>query len=113
MNIKLVLITLCILILGYGCNKSDKETSEQKQDNQVVQTVGKEVSVEILTSGMTCTGCEATIKSKVKKVNGVKDVIADFNTNTVKTTFDDGKTNVDEIKKAITSAGYNVESVKQ
>jgi len=113
MKIKLISLWLLFLIAGLGCGKKDKETSEQVQDNQVVQTTGKEVTVEIHTSGMTCTGCEATIKSKVKKLNGVKEVMADYQTNTVNATFDDGQTNIEAIKKAITSAGYNVESVKQ
>jgi copper chaperone CopZ len=103
-------IILFILVLS-GCGKNDKESAGDNSD--AVQTSGKEVTVEIHTSGMTCTGCESTIKKKVKKVDGVKDVMADFRTNTVKATYDDGKTNVEEIKKAISSAGYSVESVKQ
>jgi len=35
-----------------------------------------------------------------------------YKTNTVKATYDDGKTNVDAIKDAISSAGYKVESVQ-
>lgn len=103
---------IVIIFLSIGCGKTDKPVSDNKQENQTVQTTGKDVSVEIHTSGMTCTGCESTIKSKVKKVNGVKDVIADYKTNTVKATYDDGKTNVDAIKDAISSAGYKVESVQ-
>ncbi len=101
-----------------GCNKSDKQTSENKdkqsteQKNGTLQTSAGDKSVEIHTSGMTCTGCESTIKSKVKKVDGVKDVMADHNTGTVKASYDPGKTNPDAIKNAITDAGYNVESIK-
>ncbi|MCI0448661.1 MAG: cation transporter [Chlorobi bacterium] len=69
-------------------------------------------TVEIQCSGMTCTGCENSIKSKVKKLGGVKEVIADFKTNTVKATFDGKQTNVEAIKSAITDAGYDVVSVK-
>jgi len=49
----------------------------------------------------------------VKKVEGVRDVIADFNTNVVKASFDPGKTSQDAISEAIKSAGYEVLSVKQ
>jgi len=112
MKYKIFLIPVLLMIVLFACGKSDKPVTDNKLDNQTVQTTGKEVSVEIHTSGMTCTGCEATIKSKVKKVNGVKDVTADFQTNTVKATFDDGKTNVEAIKDAISSAGYKVESVQ-
>jgi len=112
MNNRVLVIALLVFVL-FGCGKNDKETAGNNKENQNVQVTGKEVSVEIHTSGMTCTGCEATIKTKVKKLNGIKEVTADFQTNTVKTTFDDGQTNIDAIKKAITSAGYTVESVKQ
>jgi copper chaperone len=61
---------------------------------------------------MTCTGCETSVKGKVKQINGVKDVIADYKTNVVKASYDPAKTNVDAIKAAIADAGFNVESVK-
>lgn len=123
MNIKITsLAVLIIAAVLFGCgkkenqstnNKNDKQTTEQKSgDNQTLQVSGNDKSVEVQCSGMTCTGCESTIKSKVKKVDGVKDVIADHKTNVVKASYDPGKTNPDAIKEAITAAGYKVESVK-
>lgn len=113
-----------IAVLIIGCGKTDdKSTTETKTDNKTTNTEQKnesktlevsanDKSIEIQTKGMTCTGCENTIKSKVKKVDGVKDVIADFKSNVVKASFDPAKTNPEAIKEAITSAGYKVESVK-
>ena len=118
------LIAILTAVLVIGCGKSDnKTTSENKSDNNSTKTEQKsdsktldvsasDKSVEIQCSGMTCTGCENTIKSKVKKVDGVKEVMADHNTNVVKASFDPAKTNTDAIKEAITAAGYKVESVK-
>lgn len=111
--IKIIIPAIAVFIILMGCGKTDKPGTENKQDNQTTQVSGKEVTVEIHTNGMTCTGCENTIKTKVKKINGVKEVMADFNTNTVKATYYDGTTNIDAIKEAITKAGYTVESVKQ
>ena len=111
--IKLFYTVLIAVFFIAGCGKSDKLNTDNKQDNQTTQVSGKEVSVEIHTTGMTCTGCENTIKTKVKKINGVKEVMADFNTNTVKATYYDGTTNIDAIKEAITKAGYTVESYHQ
>ncbi len=125
MNTKLFsIVALMTAVLIFGCGKSDDKTttenkteskttnSEQKNDSKTLEVSATDKAVEIHTSGMTCTGCENTIKSKVKKVEGVKDVMADFKSNTVKTSFDPAKTNPDAIKEAITSAGYKVESVK-
>ena len=106
-----------IVVFLAGCGKSDTQTSgndktdkQTEKDQQSLQVSAGDRSVEIHTSGMTCTGCENTIKAKVKKVDGVKDVIADFKTNVVKASFDPGKTNPEAISKAIESAGYEVKS---
>lgn len=118
------ILAILTTVLVIGCGKSDNKTTsennsdnnstktEQKSDNKTLEVSASDKSVEILCSGMTCTGCENTIKAKVKKVDGVKDVIADFKTNVVKASFDPAKTNADAIKEVITSAGYKVESVK-
>ena len=124
MKLKFLALTVILgafLIIGCGKDKpaenksnenKDKQTTEQKSDNKTLEVSGNDKAVEIQCSGMTCTGCENTIKSKVKKVEGVKDVMADFKTNTVKASYDPGKTNPDAIKEAISAAGYKVESVK-
>lgn len=122
-SIFVIIFSLIIIGCGKTENKTDGSTekkenssqtenkTDQKNDN-TLQVSANDKAVEIKTSGMTCTGCENTIKSKVKKVDGVKDVIADFKSQTVKASFDPGKTNPDAIKDAITSAGYKVESVQ-
>ncbi|MFI5211764.1 MAG: heavy-metal-associated domain-containing protein [Ignavibacteria bacterium] len=118
----LILLAFFLAIIVTGCGKSDNQTSgndknnmqpDKNSDQQTLQVSSGDKSIEIHTSGMTCTGCEKTIKTKVKKVEGVKDVIADFNTNVVKASFDPGKTNQEAISEAIKSAGYEVLSVKQ
>jgi copper chaperone len=111
-----VLPLLLALALLTGCGESDNKTSDnstEKKDNHVTQVAGKEKSVVIQCAGMTCEGCKSSIEHKVKKVDGIKTVNADFKTNIVNATFDDGKTNVQAIKDAIVSAGYKVESVKE
>lgn len=116
-KISIFAILFIIAALLSGCGKQDNNTTTDnkvtKQEQQVTQVAGKEKSVVIQCSGMTCEGCKSSIEHKVKKVDGIKSVDADFKTNIVKATFDDGKTNVNAIKDAIVSAGYKVESVKE
>lgn len=123
MKIKLtVLAAILVTVFVFGCGKSDENKTENQNEKQTttsdqtggtnLQVNANDKSVEIQCSGMTCTGCENTIKSKVKKVDGVKDVIADHKSNTVKAAYDPGKTNPDAIKEAITAAGYKVEGMK-
>jgi len=114
-HLSILLLVFSLFIIG--CGKSDNQTTS-KTDNQTstdeqnVQISGDDKSVTIQCSGMTCTGCENSVKNKVKKVSGVKEVIADYKTNTVKATYDEKKTNLDAIKDAISDAGFNVEGVK-
>jgi copper chaperone CopZ len=110
---KLLYVFALTAAIFLGCGKSDKhETSEKKDDNQTVQTSASDKSVEIQCAGMTCTGCENSVKNKVKKLEGVKEVIADHSTNVVKASYDPAKTNPEAIKEAITGAGFKVVSIK-
>lgn len=129
MKVKLAsLIVVLAVTIFIGCGKQDNQTQENKNgnekqqtgqkneqkssENKTLQVSGTDKAVEVQCSGMTCVGCENTIKSKVKKVDGVKEVIADHKTNVVKAAYDPAKTTPDAIKEAITSAGYKVESIK-
>lgn len=106
-----------ILILAFlfitGCSeKHQKQPSEKEQTTSVVDPA-KLKSVEFKTKGMDCSGCEETIKKRVKKVNGVYDVTSDYKTNTTKVTYEPDKTNPKEIEEAIVDAGYKVLETKQ
>ncbi len=61
---------------------------------------------------MTCTGCEQTITKGVNKLEGIKDVVADYKAKSVKVTFAGNLTNKDVIRKAINEAGYDTEDSK-
>jgi copper chaperone CopZ len=104
-----ILISIIIIsaIFIVSCGKSDKQTSDNGQ--RITQTdPAKLKTVEYKTKGMTCTGCEETIKERVKKVNGVQEVEADYKLNKAKVTYDTDKTNPKQIEEAIVDAGYKV-----
>lgn len=105
-------LVLAVAIIGIiGCGK--KSSTESAGDKTAeVKTVGKVETVEYKCPGMHCSGCEETITTEVKKVEGVKDVKADSKAKIVTVSFDDGKTNKDNISKAINSAGYDTELSK-
>lgn len=111
---KSAIIFLAIVFsLAAGCGKTentDKTKNENKSSGeQNVQPSANDKTIEIHTSGMTCTDCENTIKKSVKKVDGVKDVNADFKSQLVRASYDPAKTNPEKIKEAIVAAGYKIE----
>jgi copper chaperone CopZ len=101
---KYTLSIFLLAIILIGCGKQDNKTSEQTDTD--VNVNRQQISIQ--TSGMTCTGCEKTIKSKVKKINGVIEVNADHTTGVVNCEYDANITNPDAIKDAITSSGYKI-----
>ena len=55
---------------------------------------------------MTCTACRITVKSALKRVEGVSAVEVRYEERDVTVTFDDEKTSVEALTQATTNAGY-------
>lgn len=66
-------------------------------------------SASINVSGMKCGGCENTVTTALKAINGVLSVKASHQDKKIDVEFDPDKTDLDEIEDAITEAGFNVE----
>ncbi|MCB0723517.1 MAG: heavy-metal-associated domain-containing protein [Ignavibacteriae bacterium] len=92
----------------------DEMTSKEKagEETQTKEVSNKDAKLETASfkcETMTCTGCEQTITSKVKKMDGVEDVKADYKTKSVEVTFASNKTSKDNIAKTIEASGYKCE----
>lgn len=61
--------------------------------------------------GMTCSACSARVEKAVTKVDGTKDVSVNLLTNSMQLEYDEAKTSVPAIIKAVVDAGYGA-SVK-
>jgi len=57
--------------------------------------------------GMHCSSCELLIEKSVRKIDGVENVKVDYVTETAEVTFNQEKTSVQEISKAIEERGYD------
>lgn len=62
-------------------------------------------------TGMTCSACSARVEKAVTKVDGTKDVSVNLLTNSMQLEYDEAKTSVPAIIKAVVDAGYGA-SVK-
>ena len=70
-----------------------------------IQTVNFDVQ------GMTCAGCEESIKHAVNELNGIVNVTPSYEKENTEVKFDKTKTSKEDIEKAINATGYKV--VKQ
>jgi len=75
--------------------------------NQMLQTV------EFTISGMTCASCEEHVNHEVNKLSGIIKSTASFENENAIVEFDNSKTNIAEIEKAINGTGYSVTDKKE
>lgn len=81
------------------------------QDNSqnvvyVSDTQVERVSFDV--EGITCVGCEASVKHAVQNVDGVLETNVSYATRSATITFDKTKTNRENLVKAINSTGFKV-----
>ena len=62
--------------------------------------------------GMHCQSCETLIDRAVKSIDGVKEAISNYETETVRVTFDSDKITLNKIKKAVEEKGYDCDLVE-
>lgn len=58
--------------------------------------------------GMHCMGCVRSVTNALKRVIGVKEADVSLQENSAKVQFDEKETSLDELRKAIQEAGYEV-----
>ncbi|MDD3225583.1 MAG: copper ion binding protein [Clostridium sp.] len=68
---------------------------------------GENITLNV--KGMTCDHCTESVKRSVEQLRGIKSVNANLKSGEVSISFNPNDINVDKIKSAIISAGYNVE----
>lgn len=63
-------------------------------------------TITLSVPGMNCPVCPITVKKALEKVAGVKKAKVDFKSKEAMVTFEDARTNPDQLIKATTDAGY-------
>ena len=86
----------------------------QKKKKQVIVVDKSNVqTVEFTISGMTCASCEEHVNHEVNKLSGIIKSTASFENENAIVEFDNSKTNIAEIEKAINGTGYSVTDKKE
>ncbi|RUO80991.1 mercuric transport protein periplasmic component [Idiomarina tyrosinivorans] len=65
-----------------------------------------EQTVTLSVPGMTCAACPITVNAALNQVDGVSSVRVRYEERDATVTFDDTKTNVEELTQATKNAGY-------
>lgn len=58
--------------------------------------------------GMKCGGCETTVREAVQALDGVISVQPNFREDSVEVEYEEGKADLDAIRKAIVAKGFQV-----
>ena len=84
-----------------------------KTEKQIVFVEKSNIqSAEFKISGMTCEGCTKEVKHEVNKLQGILKSEASYQKANAIVQFDNSKTNIAEITRAINSTGYKVTQTK-
>jgi len=103
-RLPIFLVGLFIALSVVSCGKSKKTA-----DNPA--TMEKSI-IEVSIGGMTCTGCEETIQSRVGMLEGINSVKASYVSGKALVEYLPGITDTVKIKAAITGSGYTVKNFK-
>jgi len=85
--------------------KSEKEIIVVDKAN--IQTINLGIK------GMTCTSCEEHINHSVNQLNGIIKVKSSYENENTEIEFDNSKTTIEEIEKAVNSTGYSVININE
>jgi mercuric ion transport protein len=77
------------------------------------ENVNFESTYEINIVGMTCTGCEEHVKLEIGKLPGILGLEVSYEKANAVVTFDESKTDIEQVKSAVNKTGYKVESVNK
>lgn len=105
---KIFFLSLSLAFLA-ACNSTvtDKATDETKTEVNVAAVK----TIELHVTGMTCEGCENTVKEAVNKVEGVTSSEASHVAELTTISYDTTLTDVDKLSAVINDLGYKVEGL--
>lgn len=109
---KNLIVLLIIAVVAFGCgSQGEKSTQEQSQETVAIDPANLE-TIEIEVHGMTCSGCERTVKKAVGDLPGVQEVTASHTDSVAVVIFDKTQSGFEAMKAAINDKGYKAVDYK-
>ncbi len=104
-------LLLAASLLTVACNSAGNKTDEKAADTESLAAEWVEVTLDV--EGMTCDGCENTIKMGVESLEGIASVESSHEEGWTKVKYDKSTTSLEEIEGKITDTGYTVKGELQ
>ena len=105
-----IVTIFALIMLAFPYYSSIFYLKSKKQNIVVEKSHIQKVTFTI--SGMTCESCERHVHHKLNKLSGIINSTVSFNSGRAVIYFNNSKTDITEIEKAINSTGYSVTDKK-
>ena len=106
MKVAIIFFSVCFLVLA-GCrNKPAELKTDVKSDVEINPEFLIHEEFDVM--GMTCTGCENTIKTGISEYPGIDEVTASYLEGKVLVSYDSSMVKSEDIEAAIIMKGYKV-----
>ena len=102
-NLTLIFITVVFALMS--CNSPSKEQKEDAVPEESVTAV-EQSTVQLHIEGMTCAGCENTIKAGLESIPGVVEVKASHIDSNAIVVYDANLVTVEDMGKVVEKKGY-------
>jgi len=100
------ILTLATLIVVFFIGLNLYTYSGKSSEITKTTVIADSKTIVIPVEGMTCLTCEITVRSAIKKVEGVISASASAKEKSAKVTYDPAKTNIEQLVEAINKTGY-------
>lgn len=105
---RLLFLALSLAFLA-ACNSTISDKSGEKKEVNVAAVK----TIELRVTGMTCEGCENTVKEAVNNVEGVTGTEASHVAGLTTITYDTTLTSIEKLSTVINDLGYKVEGLAE
>jgi copper chaperone CopZ len=102
------------LVFAIGCQtqtKKGSETTPSPVEQTIINPAQDAVVFELVVEGMTCTGCEETIKNSINTMDGIQWVKATHADGKVVLAMTQSNPDTTGVKQKIEESGYKVVSI--
>lgn len=93
---------LLVIAFAFGCSFSGEKKEENKQDIAAQEFSKTVIPVE----GMTCNACAASIKNKLKSIEGIGEVKVSLENRNATVLYEENAVTPEQIKEAINEIGF-------